>query len=187
MNLANQRFHFRRRVSIAFWTLAVASGLGIALPGAPQSLHAKSARVELAGGWRLVRTPNPRGGTDAISIMRTAETLKSDLDLAGLMIRCNKGRTEVVVVLIAPLPLRARPQVVLGKPGNQMKLEASVAAPGTAVLLPESVSSLVNGQWKNLSELVVRIQQGQTSIRGVIALAGLPSAYNELLMSCAAQ
>lgn len=57
---------------------------------------------ELTGGWHFVRTRNPYGGVDAISIMHTADTSRSDLDLAGLMIRCSKGGTEVAVVLLRP-------------------------------------------------------------------------------------
>src|SRR5690349_8808273 len=30
--------------------------------------------------WPLVRTPNPKGGKDAVSIMRTADTAQSDPD-----------------------------------------------------------------------------------------------------------
>ena len=43
-----------------------------------------------------MRTRNPHGGADAVSIMHTADTSKSDLDLAGLMIRCREGGTEIV-------------------------------------------------------------------------------------------
>ncbi len=45
-----------------------------------------------AGGtWRLVRTRNPTGGPEAVSIMQTADIAKSDLDLAGMMLRCGKA------------------------------------------------------------------------------------------------
>src|SRR5262249_50004523 len=36
-----------------------------------------------AGTWRLVRTPNPRGGPDAVSIMETADTARSDMTSSG--------------------------------------------------------------------------------------------------------
>src|SRR5882757_2159539 len=40
--------------------------------------------------WPLVRTPHPQGGPQAVAIMRTADTARSDPDLAGLMIRCKE-------------------------------------------------------------------------------------------------
>jgi hypothetical protein len=142
---------------------------------------------DLTGGWHFVRTRNPHGGADAISIMHTADTSRSDLDLAGLMIRCSEGGTEVAIVLIRAFPLRARPHVVLGKPGTETQLEATVGAPGTAVLLPADATALVNGSWQTLSELTIRIDDGQTTIRGVVALAGLQAAFNRLVASCRIQ
>ena len=57
--------------------------------------------------WQLARTPNPAGGPDSISIMKIAEATRSDQDVTGLMLRCAEGATtEVLVVLIKPLPLR---------------------------------------------------------------------------------
>src|SRR5271168_4825245 len=35
------------------------------------------------GEWRLVRSPDPRGGPDAVSIMHTADVSRSDPDFAG--------------------------------------------------------------------------------------------------------
>ena len=95
-----------------------------------------SSVTELNGGWRLVRTSNPRGGQQAVSIMRTADTSQSDLDLAGLMIRCGRKRPEVIIVLLRAFSLKARPTVVLGRPGNETRLVAKVVAPGTAVDRP---------------------------------------------------
>src|SRR2546423_8415413 len=40
--------------------------------------------------WRMIRTPAPRGGPEAVAIMRTADTAQSDPDLAGLIIRCQE-------------------------------------------------------------------------------------------------
>ena len=53
------------------------------IPGAPSD-----AASTANDSWPMVRTPNPRGGPDAIAIMRMADTAQSDPDLAGLMIRC---------------------------------------------------------------------------------------------------
>ncbi len=141
---------------------------------------------ELTGGWQFVRTSNPRGDADAISIMHTADTSRSDLDLAGLMIRCSDGRPEAVIVLIRPLPLRARPHVVFGKPGNEIQLEATVALPGTAIVVPDA-TALVTGPWQGQNDLFIRVDDGQDTTHGVVVLAGLEAAFRELLASCPAR
>lgn len=143
--------------------------------------------LELSGGWRLVRTPNPHGGPDAISIMHTADPSRSDLDLAGLMIRCNGSSTEVVVVLLRPFPLRARPNVLLGEPGHENRLEATIAVPGTAVLLPGDGKLLVSGLWQAKGDLFIRIEDDQTTVAGVVALTGLQSAFKALTANCNSQ
>src|ERR1700752_4793071 len=57
--------------------------------------------------WPLIRTPRPNGGPDAIATMRTADTSRSDPDLAGLMIRCReKSGMEVLLALVRPFPPR---------------------------------------------------------------------------------
>jgi hypothetical protein len=142
---------------------------------------------ELAGGWHLVRTPNPHGGADAISIMHPADTSRSDLDLVGLMIHCNATSAEVVIVVLPALPFRTRPHVTFGKPGNETQFEAKVAPPGTAVLLPSDAANLVSGPWHGLEDLFVRVDDGKSTIRGVVKLAGLEAAFKALQASCAAR
>lgn len=144
-------------------------------------------RSELAGGWHFVRIHNPSGGADAISIMHTADTSKSDLDLAGLTIRCGETNAEVIVVLLRTFPLRARPQVIFGDSGSEIKFEATVAPPGTAVLLPKDAMHLVSGSWLTMSNLLIRVDDGKTTIRGVVALVGLHEALKVLLASCFTQ
>ena len=157
-------------------------------PGEAGGAEQQRPSSELTGEWRLVRTSNPRGDADAISIMHTADTSRSDLDLAGLMIRCSSNsRAEVVVVLIRPFPLRARPHVALGKPGHEIQLEATVAPPGTAIVLPTDATTLVRGSWRALDDLFIRVDAGQDTIRGVVALAGLQAAFSELVASCPAR
>lgn len=136
------------------------------------------------GAWRFVRTRHPQGGPDAISIIHTADPSKSDLDLAGLMLRCGDGGAEILVVLIRPFPLRARPKVAFGNPGSETHFETSVVAPGTAILLPQDAETLVNGPWRSLSELFIRVDDEQASVRGVVALTGLKPAFDELMANC---
>jgi hypothetical protein len=181
MKMTASRYLTALVVAILFLDLAAASTTCKAA-GAEQPLSS-----DLPGGWHFVRTRNPLGGADAISIMHTADMSRSDIDLAGLMIRCAGNNVEVVVVLIPALPFRARPHVVLGKPGNETQFEATVAPPGTAVLLPREAATLLSGPWQALDDLFIRVNDGQTTIHGVVALGGLQGAFKLLLASCAAQ
>ena len=147
----------------------------------------RSSSTELTGGWHLVRTRNPQGGADTVFILHTADTSRSDLDFAGLMIRCHEGAAEAVIILLRPFPPHARLQIMLGKPGNEIHFEATIAPPGTAILIPRDAASLVRGPWHALNELFIRVQDSQPTIRGVVALTGLQSAFNVLLASCRAR
>ena len=141
------------------------------------------------GTWRLVRTPNPSGGRDAVSIMETADMSKSDLDLAGLMLRCGESGVEVLLVLVRPLPPRADPKVTVSAGGRTADFTATIVPPGVAVLLPKEATTLATGVWKAAPELSVQISavQGEderSPIRGVISLAGLGEALALLLSNC---
>ena len=116
----------------SFWLLCPLLPLTRANPDSGKAGSTEQAPSSaLAGGWRLVRSHNPNGGADAISIMHSADTTRSDLDLAGIMIRCSESGAEVVIVTLPALPFRVRPHVAFGKPGNAIKFEATVAPPGT--------------------------------------------------------
>jgi hypothetical protein len=142
--------------------------------------------------WRLVRTPNPISGPDAVSIMRTADIVKSDIDLAGLMLRCSKGNFEVIVVLVRPLPPRAHPKVTVGTGGGSVDFTATVLPPGVEVLLPADASALASGPWQTAPELSVQIasvdgNEPAAPVKGIIPLAGLGSAIPLLLSNCPSQ
>jgi hypothetical protein len=132
-----------------------------------------------------MRTHNPNGGADAISIMHPADTLRSDLDFVGLMIRCGETGPEVVIVLLPALPVRTKPHVTFGKPGNENQYEANVAPPGTIVVLPSDAANLVSGSRHALGDLFIRVDVGQSTIRGAVKLAGLEAAFKALQASCA--
>ncbi len=146
--------------------------------------HDTASRTALMGNWRLARSPNPRGGVDAVSIMHAADLAKSDIDFAGLIIRCHEGGQEIVVVLTRPLPLRTRPSVVIGRSRDELSFDATVGAPGTAVVLPRGATAQVVASWQTMPETNIRIEDGPTSIRGVVVLSGLRAAFRTLLESC---
>jgi hypothetical protein len=150
---------------------------------APAAAPAQASSAGL-GDWRLVRTPNPAGGPDAVSIMQTADIAKSDLDFAGLMLRCGQTGVEVLIVLVEPLPPRAHPQVSVSTGGAALKLPATVVPPGALVLLPQDASALANGLWQNAVQLTVHVDDSSEQVSGVIPLAGLADALPKLLANC---
>ncbi len=162
--------------------VAIAAVGGIFTAGAEEPTN-----PELPGGWHFVRTHNPRGGADAVSIMRTADTSKSDLDFAGLMIRCRDGGTEVLVVFIRAFPLRAQPSVIFNQSGRETRFTATIAPPGSAIRIPGDASTLVEGAWKPQGNLLVRVEDGQTTIRGVVPLDGLQTGFKMLVSNCPAR
>jgi hypothetical protein len=171
----------RRRLGL-FVTIFIS-----AITPAAAATTERTLSSQLAGGWRLVRTHNPTGGADAISVMHTADTSRSDLDLIGLMIRCKETDTEVLIVLLRPFPFRTSPHVAFGKPRNETEFRATIAPPGTLILLPREATSLVSGPWQTLEDLFVRVDYDQSTIRGVVKLAGLEAASKKLQTTCAAQ
>jgi hypothetical protein len=137
------------------------------------------------GTWQLARTPNPAGGPESISIMKSANTTGSGQDIAGLMLRCGEGATtQVLVVLIEPLPPRAHPKVTVVAGTTTTEFTASVVTPGALVLLPEKASALVEDAWQSVHELAVSISENRRSLHGVIPLADISTAMRTLQSNC---
>ena len=137
------------------------------------------------GTWQLTRTPNPAGGPDSISITKIADAARSDHEVAGLMLRCGEGATtEVLVVLIEPLPPRTHPKVTVSDGATTTKLTGSVVTPGPLVLLPEKASALVERAWRSIPELAVAISEDHRSLHGVIPLADISTAMRTLQSNC---
>jgi hypothetical protein len=137
-----------------------------------------------AGTWRLVRTPNPRGGPDAVSIMQTADTARSDIDLVGLTLRCSDTGFDVLVVFLKPFPPRTHPKVKLTSGGTTVHLEAAVIPPGAAISLPAEAATLVKGSWQSSSELAIEVEDDGNATRGFISLVGLEPALSLLASNC---
>ena len=121
--------------------------------------------------------------------MQTADITKSDLDLAGLMLRCGEGGVEVLVVLVDPLPPRAHPKVTVSAAGRSVDFTATVLPPGAAVLLPKEAGVLASGPWTAATELSVQIDVAPAdrepkSVRGLIPLTGLGGALASLHGNC---
>jgi hypothetical protein len=137
-----------------------------------------------AGTWRLVRTPNPRGGPDAVSIMQTADAARSDIDLAGLMLRCSDTGFDVLVVFLKPFPPRTHPKVKLTTGGATVHLEAAVIPPGAAISLPAEAAMLLKGSGQSSSEVAIEVEDDSNATRGIISLVGLGPALSLLTANC---
>jgi hypothetical protein len=174
-------------VGILLFTLVAAPTVSRGNPGTDGAGAEKPPDSERIGDWHFAHTRNPSGGADVISIMHTADTSRSDLDLAGLIIRCDARGAEALIVLIKAFPVRARPHVTIGKLGSEKRFEATVAPPGTALLLPIDATSLVKGPWRSLDELFIQIDDDRSEIRGIVPLSGLERAFEMLLPNCIAQ
>lgn len=144
--------------------------------------------AETTGAWRLLRTPNPLGGADAVSITHTADTARSDPDFVGLMLRCTQSGPQAVVILIVPLPPRAQPHVTLGAGGDRVvRVDATIGTPGSIVVLPSPAAAALMGPWRSLDEVSIEVDTQGEVVRGVVALAGLDQAARMLNVNCLAQ
>jgi len=148
---------------------------GPSSPGSPSS-----------SPWKFSRTQGPKEGETFAAITKTADTTQSDPDFAGLIVRCApKGKVDVLVALIRPFPPRSRPQVTIAASnGGTLTVEASMAAAGAAVLLPDEVSAFAAGKWQSTPSLAVAVKESDSEIKGVVSLTGLREAYNSLLANC---
>jgi hypothetical protein len=150
----------------------------------PHAAQGASPAAPSVGTWRLVRTPNPRGGPDAVSIMQTADAARSDVDLVGLTLRCSDTGFDVLVVFLKSFPPRTRPKVKLATGGATINLEATVIPPGVAISLPAEAAVLVKGSWQSSSELAIEVEDDGNATRGVISLEGLGPALSLLTSNC---
>jgi hypothetical protein len=145
----------------------------------------QQAAASSASPWKLVRARGDKAEVTTVSIMKTADTLRSDPDFAGLMVRCAaQGKVDVLIVLVTPLPPRSHPRVAIAA-GEQTKIfEGTMAAAGAAVVLPDEAGALASGPWQRLRDLAISVEGGGNQIKGAVGLDGLAAAYNNLISSC---
>jgi hypothetical protein len=135
--------------------------------------------------WQLSRTPNPAGGPDSISMTKITDVTGSDHDIAGITLRCGEGATtEVLIVLVEPLPVRTHPKVTVVAGRTTTEFTGSVVTPGALVLLPEKASALVENAWQSAPELGVAIAENHRSLHGAIPLTDISTAMQTLESNC---
>jgi hypothetical protein len=165
------------------------------------------AEAPQTSGWRLLRGPNPAGGGGAASMSHTSDMTRSDVDLAGLMLRCrgiDAGMpsvgspnptaqdddtlgtgAQIVIVVVTPFPPHAQPSVTIGTPGKEWHFDARVLPPGAELLLPAQATELAIGPWQSTPELSVKVSWQERSFSGVIPIDGLAGALATLAANCA--
>jgi len=117
----------------------------------------------------------------------TADVIRSDLDLAGMMLRCaEKDGAEIIIVAVTPFPPAARPSVTIGAAGKEFRFDARVVPPGAQLLLPPEAMTLATGPWQLAHELTVKVVSQEQSFGGVIPIDGLADALATLTANCPA-
>lgn len=142
-------------------------------------------RVATPSTWKFTRTQGDKAGESFAAIMKTADIAQSDLDFAGLIVRCApKGKIDVLVALIRPFPPRSRPQVTIASGSVSQTFETTLTAAGAAVVLPDEVAAFAAGKWQSTPALTITVKENDSQIKGVVELNGLREAYNSLLVGC---
>lgn len=151
---------------------------------ASDQVKSRSRTTILDGGWRLVKTRDPGGGTEATSVMHAIDITKSDIDLAGLSLQCGRAGIEIVLIVLDSFPRSARPAVILTAGNNRTEFEASVIQHGEALLLPQAASDLAAADWQKEAELSIQIEAKPNPIRGIVPISGLSGAFRALSANC---
>jgi hypothetical protein len=168
--------------SIADQRLRAQCNATIRAPG----IAANAFRTELPNGWRLIRTASAGRGTDIFSITRAADSLESDLNLAGILLQCAAGPFDALIVVIQPYPPHSSINVALKvDDAPWVSYLGSVIPPGVLIRLPaEAMASLLPLGWR-AEELNVQLAYGKESeTKGVVRLAGLAKATEALRSIC---
>jgi hypothetical protein len=159
------------------------------------SIIASSTLAEGASdsGWRLLRAPNADGRPTA-AMTHTADMIRSDVDLAGLMLLCEDRSdlrasaapddAKVIIVVVTPFAPHANPNVTIRTADSEWQFEGSIVPPGAELLLPPAATALVRGPWLKAHELAIRISWQERSFGGVIPIDGLAGAFATLAANC---
>jgi hypothetical protein len=140
------------------------------------------------GQWHLIRSQGSTQGREVVSIMRTADLLRSDPDFAGLMIRCRENSSlQIGLVVVRPFPPKAHPQVSIVSGATKIQLQASVLPTGVVLTLPNEAEVLAKGPWQSLSEVSFGIAGNAVTINGIVLLDNLRAAIALLESNCGDQ
>jgi hypothetical protein len=175
--------------AIAAWFLTFGSPATCTLTSASEVSCFNRPLIRVAAPastWKFTRTQGPKEGESFAASTKTAETMQSAPDFAGLIVRCAPhGKIDVLVALVRPFPPKSHPKVTIASTaGGTLTFEATMAAAGAAVLLPDEVSAFAAGKWQTTPSLSVVVKESGSEIKGMVALNGLREAYHSLLTNC---
>lgn len=133
-----------------------------------------------------MKSRNPNGGGEIVSIMHAVDTTKSDLGLAGLSLRCGPIGPEAILILLDQVPSANPPAVTLQAGPTKTRVDASVLQDGRALLLPLAATTISNAARKGTTEVSVSIDTQPLAIAGVVPITGLINALSSLSVYCPA-
>lgn len=137
-----------------------------------------------ASQWHILRTRGPDGGS--LSIIHTPDTSHSDADFAGFSIHCGKNGPEFLLIIINPLPPRARPTVTVAGSGKPIRFAATLLPSGASLLLPPESRTLAQGAWRTQGDVDFTISERDYSLHGVVSFRGFTQALSALSAACPA-
>ncbi|MGT2437749.1 hypothetical protein ACU4GH_20155 [Bradyrhizobium betae] len=131
-----------------------------------------------------MKSRDPSGGGEIVSVMHAVDTAKSDVGLAGMSLRCGAIGPEVILILLDRVQSTGRLSVTLKTGSINTQFEASVLQDGRAILLPLAVTAVSNAAKRGTAEVSITVNTRPQTINGIVPLAGLLSALNSLSIHC---
>ena len=194
---APMRSRQRRRASVlsssARWTIAALASAQLAAtaaetgsPAPPPPAALRASPSTLAGGWLLSRAPIPGSERSSVALLHAVDPMRSDIGIAGLMLRCSEAGFDTILVVVTPYPPSAAPQVTIASGAESRTFAASVLPTGAALALPAAASDLARTVWRGGVELSVSISDDGATLNGVIPIPNLDAALRTLMASCSA-
>ena len=129
---------------------------------------------------RVIRTEAPTPFPSCTPPIHRGRTLIS----RALWSAAAKAAPKLLLLFYRHCPLALDPTSRSASQEMKSNSKREVAPPGTLVLLPNDATTLVSGSWQTLEDLFIRIDDGQSTIHGVVKLAGLAAAFKKLQASC---
>lgn len=157
-----------------------------AAPAPPFGAPQLASPLPLAGGWLLARAPIAGSNRTSVALIHAVDPLRSDIGVAGLMLRCGEHGFDTILVVVTPYPPSAAPQVTIATGKGSRTFPASVLPTGAALALPAAASDLARTVWGGEVELSVSIVDRDATVNGVIPIPSLDAALRTLSASCPA-
>ena len=131
---------------------------------------------------------------------RTSDMTRSDLDLAGLMLRCRDDGAKAPHAHQVhgpdwrrdrdrrhhPVPPAGAAACDGRAAGKEWRFDARIVPPGVELLLPAEATDLAIGSWQSAPELAIKVSWQDRSFSGVIPIDGIAGALATMAANCPA-